>query len=393
MFWIFRKGSSDPGCPLCPFVWRSSLFSRRWAPHSCGWHSDVWLVNVVLLCTQTATITEAVFCPTRPTFFFCSLETLVNPPAPARLQERWTFDLVSTGSVPAVPTVLRQIWGLWGCLSTRSNSSEICSVLRSQSRDPGYTNKRIEQNEGFLNLAYPKHPQTIIQFHFVSSSMNNFAGFWVIYFRNSWNVGVQHPWSRVTQILNQWLPRACEAFINWLELFFFSDLLGEWTMTCILIYSDILSEILPGMYSDILSDIFSNIQSDILPGILSDIPSDIYFDIFSGIRSGIPICHILAFYLTFYLTYSHILFDILPDILSGILQAFYLAFYVALCLTFSLAFSLTFYLAFDMVFYLAVPSDINPDILSSILSGIRFGSVQAQRAAKHDMVCGVTPCF
>ena len=29
MFWIFRKGSSDPGCPLCPFVWRSSLFSRR----------------------------------------------------------------------------------------------------------------------------------------------------------------------------------------------------------------------------------------------------------------------------------------------------------------------------------------------------------------------------
>ena len=70
MFWIFRKGSSDPGCPLCPFVWRSSLFSRRWAPHYCGWHSDVWLVNVVLLCTQTATITEAVFCPTWPRFFF-----------------------------------------------------------------------------------------------------------------------------------------------------------------------------------------------------------------------------------------------------------------------------------------------------------------------------------
>ena len=39
--------------------------------------------------------------------------------------------------------------------------------------------------------------------------MNNCAGFWVIYFRNSWNVGVQHPWSRrVTQILKEWLPRA-----------------------------------------------------------------------------------------------------------------------------------------------------------------------------------------
>ena len=96
MFWMFRKGSRDPfgvrlfreGAKLPGF---SSLNPFLWTFLSlvgeCG-------VTMNPICYQNRG-------SLLPNLTCGSFEMLENPPAPARLQESWTFDLDSTGSVPA----------------------------------------------------------------------------------------------------------------------------------------------------------------------------------------------------------------------------------------------------------------------------------------------------